>query len=141
MYKKYDFKNFNGSIYVEDYENSIEPDRCDILDEYENYIDYIDLNGMTKNDYLKYVDDLLSSKSIVDFIKKFSHREYFCDSDRLSLAFIVYRTDYENEDEDMFSKVFMDDIRNDDKTLTDKDFCDKYMFNKIGNIYFYLGDD
>lgn len=141
MYKKYDFKNFNGSIYVEDYDSSIEPDRCDILDEYENYIDYIDLNGMTKDDYFKYVDDLLSSKSILDFIKKFSHREYFCDSDRLSLAFAVYRDGYEEEFLDLYHKCFMDDIRWNDETLTDKDFCDKYMFNKIGNSYFYLGDD
>lgn len=140
MIEKHEFKNFKGTIWVESYDDRIEPGRCDIYDEYQNYIDYINVENMTKEEYDKYIDDLLNAKNIEQFIKYFYYPNYEYSDDRLDLMYKIYDEERQNEDYDTYSKAIMDELRNDDETLSDVEFCDKYLINKIGRYYFYMGD-
>lgn len=140
MIEIYEFKNFKGTIWVESYDDHIEPERCDIYDEYQNYIDYINVENMTKEEYDKYIDDLLNAKNIEQFIKHFCYPSYEYSDDRLDLMYKIYDEERQNEDHDTYSKAIMDELRNDDETLSNVEFCDKYLINKIGKYYFYMGD-
>lgn len=140
MIEIYEFKNFKGTIWVESYDDHIEPEQCDIYDEYQNYIDYINVENMTKEEYDKYIDDLLNAKDIEQFIKHFCYPNYEYSDDRLDLMYKIYDEERQNEDYDTYSKAIMDEIRNDDETLGEVEFCDKYLINKIGKYYFYMGD-
>lgn len=140
MIEIYKFKNFKGTIWVERYDDHIEPERCDIYDEYQNYIDYINVENMTKEEYDKYIDDLLNAKNIEQFIKHFCYTNYDYADDRLDLMYKIYDEERQNEDHDTYSKAIIDELRNDDEKLSDVEFCDKYLINKIGKYYFYMGD-
>ena len=140
MIEIYEFKNFKGTIWAESYDDHIEPERCDIYDEYQNYIDYINVENMTKEEYDKYIDDLLNVKNIEDFIRQFGYTNYDYTDDRLDLMYKIYDEERQNEDYDTYSKAIMNELRNDDETLGKVEFCDKYLINKIGKYYFYLGD-
>ena len=141
MIEKCEFKNFKGTIWVESYDDHIEPERCDIYDEYQNYIDYINVENMTKEEYDKYIDDLLNAKNIEQFIKHFCYTNYDYTDDRLDLMYKIYDEERQNEDHDTYSKAIMDEIRNDDEILGEVEFCDKYLINKIGRYYFYMGEN
>lgn len=140
MIEKHEFKNFKGTIWVESYDDHIEPERCDIYDKYQNYIDYIDVENMTKDEYDRYIDDLLNAKNIEQFIKYFYYPNYEYSDDRLDLMYKIYDEERQNEDYDTYSKAIMDELRNDDEKLNDVEFCNKYMINKIGRYYFYMGE-
>lgn len=140
MIEKHDFKNFKGTIWVESYDDHIEPERCDIYDEYQNYIDYINVENMTKEEYDEYLDMMLSSKDIEHFIQIFCNPYFYCSTDRLELMYNIHSEERQDEDHDTYSKAIMDEIRNDDETLGEVEFCDKYLINKIGKYYFYMGD-
>lgn len=156
MIEKHEFKNFKGTIWVESYDDHIEPERCDIYDEYQNYIDYIDVENITKEEYdkyidellnaknieqfIKYIDDLLNAKNIEQFIKYFYYPNYEYSDDRLDLMYKIYDEERQSEDYDTHSKAMMDELRNDDEKLNDVEFCDKYLINKIGRYYFYMVD-
>lgn len=140
MIEIYEFKNFKGTIWVESYDDHIEPERCDIYDEYQNYIDYINVENMTKEEYDKYIDDLLNVKNIEQFIRHFCYPNYAYSNDRLDLMYEIYDEERQNEDHDTYSKAIMDELRNDDEKLNNVEFCDKYLINKIGKYYFYLGE-
>ena len=140
MLQTHEFKNFKGTIWVESYDDHIEPERCDIYDEYQNYIDYINVENMTKEEYDEYLDMMLNSKDIEHFIQNFCNPYFYCSTDRLELMYKIYSEERQDEEYDTYSKVFMDDLRNDDKIMTDVDFCDEYLINKIGKYYFYMGD-
>lgn len=140
MIEKHEFKNLKGTIWVESYDDHIEPERCDIYDEYQNYIDYINVENMTKEEYDKYIDDLLNAKNIEQFIRPFGYTNYDYADDRLGLMYKIYDEERQNEDHDTYSKAIMDELRNDDEKLNDVKFCDKYMINKIGRYYFYMGE-
>lgn len=140
MIEKHEFKNFKSTIWVESYDDHIEPERCDIYDEYQNYIDYINVENMTKEEYDKYIDDLLNAKNIEQFIKYFYYPNYEYSDDRLGLMYKIYDEERQNEDYDTYSKAVMDELRNDDEKLNDVKFCDKYLINKIGKYYFYMGE-
>lgn len=140
MIEKHEFKNFKGTIWVESYEDHIEPERCDIYDEYQNYIDYINVENMTKEEYDKYIDDLLNVKNIEQFIRQFCYTNYDYTDDRLDLMYKIYDEERQNEDHDTYSKAIIDELRNDDEKLNDVKFCDKYLINKIGKYYFYMGE-
>lgn len=140
MVEKHEFKNFKGFIWVESYDDHIEPERCDIYDEYQSYIDYINVEFMTKEDYNTYINMILNSKDVEHFIQNFSNLYFYCSTDRLDLMYKIYSEERQNEEYDTHSKVFMDELRQDDKTMTDVDFCNEYLLNKMGNTYFYVGD-
>lgn len=140
MVEKHEFKNFKGFIWVESYDDHIEPERCDIYDEYQSYINYINVEFMTKDDYNTYIDMILNSKDVEHFIQNFSNLYFYCSTDRLDLMYKIYSEERQNEEYDTYSKVFMDELRQDDKTMTDVDFCNEYLLNKTGNTYFYVGD-
>lgn len=140
MIEKHEFKNFKGTFWVESYDDHIEPEQCDIYDEYQSYIDYINIENMTKEEYDKYIDDLLNAKNIKDFIREFGYTNYDYADDRLGLMYKIYDEERQNEDYDTYSKAMMDELRNDDEKLNDVEFCDKYLINKIGKYYFYMGD-
>lgn len=140
MIEIYEFKNFKGTIWIESYDDHIEPERCDIYDEYQNYIDYINIENMTKEEYDKYIDDLLNVKNIEQFIRQFCYTNYDYTDDRLDLMYKIYDEERQSEDYDTYSKAIMDELRNDDEKLNNVEFCDKYLINKIGKYYFYMGD-
>ena len=140
MITKHDFKNFKGTIWVESYDDHIEPEQCDIYDEYQNYVDYINVEFMTKEEYDRYIDDLLNAKNIEQFIRQFCYTNYDYADDRLDLMYKIYDEERQSEDHDTYSKAIMDELRNDDEKLNDVEFCDKYLINKIGKYYFYMGE-
>lgn len=142
---KYYFKNFDGFIYVEDYEDHEEKERCKIYDENNNYLDYIsvmEFDGVWDefsendyNDYKKYIEYLLNADDEISFF------ENFCDSfdfdiDPSELMINGYMTDIElgHDYEDIKDEI--EQIKHDINTMTEKEFINVYDINKIGKYYF-----
>lgn len=140
MLQECKFANFEGRIFIEPYEDHEEEDRCKIYDEYEGYIDYIPIEFLSKDEYNLYVSQLLTTNTIGNFIKRLKYRNCLRSKDRYGLMCALYKDDFEREDVDLYSKAIIDELRDDDENLSDRQFCEKYMLNKIGDTYFYLGD-
>lgn len=136
--RKIKIKALNGCVSVESYGGKdrakCEWDRAKIYDENMEYIDYICLDGKTYTDY----------KEIVDCIKNSSNIEFF-------IEFTTGQTNYDYSEslthllESIFDNGDCDndvwqELQNDIATLREKELLDKYMINKVGDYYFYLGE-
>lgn len=136
---KYYFKNFDGFIYVEDYEDHKEKERCKIYDENNNYLDYIsvmEFDGVWDefsendyNDYKKYIACLLNAD---DELLLFEH---FCDS--FDYGHSIKQTLNNYIDTYLYDSMdVVEEINNDLKTKSEEYLCSKYDINKIGKYYF-----
>lgn len=134
MLTKHYFDNFNGFIYIEDYDDHEEYDRCKIYDENKQYIDYIPLQD-GEEDYTNYIHCLLSVRD------EFAFFEWFCDSydydkDPYDLMINAYYADIENGDDLDYINEELEQLDHDIDFMTMQEFIKVYDINKIGNYYF-----
>ena len=131
--KKVYIKNLGGYIYIENYrKDNEEEDRAKIYDENMQYLDYIPLEELTKQEYMASIKEYKQAKDINDFIDNCLFYNVYDYSE--NLEYLLYSI-LDGQDEECF-----EELENDLKTLNEKELLTKYMINNIGNYYFYLGD-
>jgi len=131
--KKLKIKALNGYIYVENYngKHNEEEDRAKIYDSNKNYLDYISLDGVSKQQYKDELKTLSSAKDFEEFAELLG----------------LFRYDYSESLEYLMSSIFdnttqeeFDNMEHDRETMSESDFIQEYMINRVGNTYFYFGD-
>lgn len=130
--KKIKIKALNGYIFVEDYDNTEESDRVKIYDENMAYLDYISLDGLSKEKYNAILQAYEQSTNVEEFLDGFYISYGYCESLRNLLKSIFGTGDWTNDD--------WHELQHDIATLSEKELLDKYMINKVGDYYFYLGE-
>ena len=115
----------NSQLYVEPYNDpqNEEDGRSKIFDSHKNYIDYIDTDTTTEDEYNQIIN-FYATQDTLDFCNNFATVfELYTDPTPLLEEF--YTTE---------------EIENDRNTLTDMEFCNKYLLNKLGNYYVIIGE-
>ena len=141
MLQQCKFKNFDGYCWIETYEDHDEFDRCYVYDEDKRYfIDYIFV-GDSKDEYEKRVTSMLSVKSLEEFIEWFGFDSYDISSSPFGVMQSAYDEDYQNYETDLYSQQIVDELEYDADWLKEDEFCTKYFVHRIGDQYFYLGED
>ena len=131
--KKLYIPKLNGFVWVETYNGKREEqDRAKIFDENKNYIDYISLDGTSKEKYNRILDIIANSKDIEMFIDNVCGVGSYDYSE--SLEYLLWSI-YDDCDEETANE-----LDHDLEILTEKEIVDKYMLNRIGNTYFYVGE-
>lgn len=120
-------------IYVDRYRQSLTNDKLCVYDSNKNFIDYYEMNGKNKKDYKKHIKHLKQQDN-------FSLFDEFCGSYDYGLSPFEIMSNYcddiqigygiEETSEEVSS------IIKDMCTMNDKQLCDEYDINKIGNYYF-----
>lgn len=142
MLQQCKFKNFDGYCWIETYEDHEEDGRCYVYDEDKRYfIDYLCVEHITKDEYDRRVNSLLSVKSLEEFIECFGFNSYDISSNPFILMTNVYDEDYQNYEIDLYSQQIVDELEHDWDWLKLDEFCIKYFVHRIGDQYFYLGED
>lgn len=151
--RKIEFKNFKGFFYIEDYEDHEEENRCKIYDERMSYLDYIWVcnygDGWNedieedKKEYETKIEELQNSETIEYFLESLDEVD--------NLGFDVTKDIYDTlesfydgeivmEDEDLYCKLIVDELRWDFENLDDEELMNKYSMNKIGEYYIKVGE-
>lgn len=142
MLQQCKFKNFDGYCWIETYEDHEEDGRCYVYDEDKRYkIDYISVEHIDKISYDMRVESLLSVKNIEEFIEWFGFDSYDISSSPFSVMKSAYDEDYQNYEIDLYSQQIVDELEHDWEWLKLDEFCTKYFVHRIGDQYFYLGED
>lgn len=131
--KKLYIKALKGNIYIEPYnsKHNEEKDRAKIYDSNHNYLDYIPLNEMSKNEYNHILTMYSLTTGIDDFIENCLFENIYDSSTSIDYLLYSIYDDAENE--------VIEELDNDIKNLPIKELILKYEINQIGNSYFYIG--
>lgn len=151
--RKIDFKNFKGFFYVEDYEDHEEENRCKIYDERMVYLDYIAVfdygDGWSvdleddKEDYENTIKNLQNSETIVHFLESLDEVDdlgFDVSKDIYGTLESFYDGEIVMEDEDLYCKLIVDELRWDFENLDEEELMNKYSMNKIGEYYIKVGE-
>lgn len=133
--KKLKIKALNGCIYVESFDgkHNEEEDRAKIYDSNKNYLDYISLDGISKQQYKDELKTLSSAKDFEEFAELLGQFRYdYSESLEYLMSSIFDTPDYSQEE--------FDNMEHDRETMSESDFIQEYMINRVGNTYFYFGD-
>lgn len=131
--RKLKIKALNGFVYVESFNGNKneENERAKIFDENGEYLDYISLDGISKQQYKNELKALSSAKDFEEFAELLGQYSY----------------DYSESLEYLMSSIFddttqeeFDKMEQDRETMNENIFMQEYMINRIGNTYFYLGE-
>ncbi len=130
-------KDGKSKIYIDEFEQPSEEDRCCIYDSDKRYLDYFSLCENDQNDYNKYIEYLASKQDGFDIF------DMLCLNSGYDYSNISAQNIMENYIDDITAgyeleqvKEEIKDILFDIKFLTDEEFCQTYDINKIGDIYF-----
>ena len=132
--KKVYIKGLNGYVFVESFngKHNEERERAKIYDEDMGYLDYISLDNTTKKEYLGIIKEFRKAKDIFDFIENYMFCNVYEFSEDLEYLLTCISENWDEEN--------IIEIKNDLKNLSNKKLVEKYMINRIGDYYFYLGD-
>lgn len=133
--KRIFIKSLNGCVYVESYngKHNEEKDRAKIYDSNHNYIDYISLDGLTKKRYLQLIKYIKESENIVAFILNTTGATSYDLSKNLSD--LLYSTVESDQDTETLAE-----LETDLEALSETELLNKYMINRVGDYYFYIGE-
>lgn len=140
-YRKVFIPKANGYIYVEYLNKGEEQGRAKIYDSNWNYLDYIPTEEMTKKEYQNIILEMQNAKDMDDFILNCLFWNRF-DSSYTIFETIdsVYDNDYVGYDDYDDCKEAIDELTHDYDTLTEKELCNKYDVNRVGNWYMICND-
>lgn len=133
--KRIFIKSLNGCVYIEPYnsKHNEEQDRAKIYDSNHNYIDYISLDGLTKKRYLQLIKYIKGSENAVAFIVNTTGATSYDLSKNLSdLLYSIIESDQDTES--------LAELETDLETLSEIELLNKYMINRVGDYYFYIGE-
>ncbi len=144
MLKRIEFKNFKGFFYVEDYEDHEEENRCKIYDERMSYLDYIWIDD--ESDFTRYnriIEELQNSETIEHFLESLDEVDdlgFDVSKDIYDTLESFYDGEITMEDEDLYCKLIVDELRWDFENLDEEELMNKYCMNKIGEYYIKVGE-
>lgn len=126
---------FGGYIYVESYrgKHNEEDFRSKIYDENKNYLNYIDTEFLSKKEYHNILKEY-RNQQLEEFISNFADSYDYSVNLECLLA-SAYDEYYIGYDEYNYCKEFIDELTKDCETLTEKELCDKYDVNRIGDYF------
>ena len=123
-------------LYIDDFDEPTEKDRCLLYDSDKRYLDYFSLEDNTKEDYETYIELL---KRHYDGFDVF---DWLCDNTSYDYGktpqeiMRTYIEDLVNGYDLEQVKEEIKDILFDIEFLTDEEFCQTYDINRIGKYYF-----
>lgn len=123
-----------GTIYVEPYqsETNEEQDRSKIYDELGNYLDYIDTECITEEEYYNILADLLKATDIDNFITQYLLVDsYDCSESLENTICSAFESTCETDED-------FEQLEKDIKAKNEKELMEEYCINKIGKWYFFL---
>lgn len=133
MVTKYEFKNFKGHFYVENYEDDDKTGRRGIYDENMRYLDYIsvdnELNEYDRAQYLHYIDILQNSKDEHEFFETFCPSYDYGETLEKTMTNVIDSWFGVDQDE-------IDEIEHNLETMSELELCEEYDINKVGKLYF-----
>lgn len=131
----------NGYIYVEYLNKGEEQGRAKIYDSNWNYLDYIATNEMTKEQYQNIILGMQNAKNDLDFIQYYlCWNSFDCANTIFEAIDSAYDNDYVGYDDYDDCKETIDELTHDYDTLTEKELCDKYDVNRVGNWFMICND-
>lgn len=131
--KKLYIKALKGNIYIEPYDSkhNEEKDRAKIYDSNYNYLDYIPISEMSKNEYKQILTIYSLTTGIDDFIENCLLEKVYDSS--TSIDYLLYSI-YDDAEIEV-----IEELDNDIKNLPIEELILKYEINQIGDSYFYIG--
>ena len=133
MVTKYEFKNFKGHFYVENYEDDDKTGRRGIYDENMRYLEYIqvenELNEYDRAQFYNYIDALQNMKDEHEFFETFCPSYDYGETLEKTMANVIDSWFCVDQDE-------IDEIGHNLDTMSELDFCEEYDINKVGKLYF-----
>lgn len=129
--RKYNFKNFKGFFYIDEFEYS--EDDYEIMDEFGNFIDHVYTDNIKK-----VIKDLQNCKDEFEFFEHAINRyDYGTTPQDIMKTYIydisegVFPNDMSDELKDEIKDILFDI-----EFMTDEELCEKYDINKVGKYYF-----
>lgn len=133
MVTKYEFKNFKGHFYVENYEDDDKTGRRGIYDENMRYLEYIqvenELNEYDRAQFYNYIDALQNMKDEHEFFETFCPSYDYGETLEKTMINTIDSWIWVDEDE-------INEIEHNLETMSELELCEEYDINKVGKLYF-----
>lgn len=126
-----------GYVYVEPFEDYEEEERCKIYDENMVYLDYY-AEVYEIGEYNDIINRLKNIDDIHEYLSDL-YRSYVY-GHTIEEVIDNYIEAYFWKDAPEYRKEIYTEMLNNRLIMTEQEWCEEYMVNKIGNYYFY-GED
>ena len=136
-YRKIFIPKANGFIYVEEYDKGEEENRCKIYDSNWEYLDYIDIEFKTEKEYRRIIFDLIEAETNVEFWEICGWNCFDCGHNLLGVAEDTFENEGVGYDDYDYCQKVIDQLHSDYDTMSEKDFCEQYEINRVGDWFAY----